>query len=386
MFLNHDLDELVACELRPALSIYMPTHPAGREIRQDEIRLRNLLAEATKRLGAQRRRGPEVAELLEPARRLVDDEEFWRYQNRGLALFLAPGFERVHKLPIEVQEELTIGNHFRIKPLLSLVDPGGWYWVLTVTAGRTRLYQGSRWTFAEFGGLDLPQGVDEIYDESVYEEAHHAAPMGRPQRSGAPGLAKAQSFGPAPDELHKSQLIEFMRRVAAAVEPVFRRNPAPVILAAAPEIQGNFRELVRWKDLLPEGIRENPDAMTPDDLHRKAWGLIEPSHHKLLIDALGRLQSLLGNGDGKAITRAEDIVKAAHYGRVDRLFLADGAPLWGQFIEKEDRIVAHGTPAEGDDDLLDYAALMTLRQGGVVTLVDRTQLPPNGPAAAILRY
>jgi len=36
--------------------------------------------------------------------------------------------------------------------------------------------------------------------------------------------------------------------------------------------------------------------------------------------------------------------------------------------------------------LLDYAALMTLRQGGNVTLVDRTQLPPDRPAAAILRY
>jgi len=27
-----------------------------------------------------------------------------------------------------------------------------------------------------------------------------------------------------------------------------------------------------------------------------------------------------------------------------------------------------------------------VRQGGNVTLVDRTQLPPTGPAAAILRY
>jgi hypothetical protein len=29
---------------------------------------------------------------------------------------------------------------------------------------------------------------------------------------------------------------------------------------------------------------------------------------------------------------------------------------------------------------------MTLRQGGNVTLVDRIQLPPDRPAAAILRY
>ena len=99
----------------------------------------------------------------------------------------------------------------------------------------------------------------------------------------------------------------------------------------------------------------------------------------------GRLRTLLGN-NGKATAQTEEIVKAARYGRVDRLFLCDGQPLWGFFDERDDRVVAHREPADGDDDLLDYAALMTLRQGGNVTLVERTQLPPTGPAAAILRY
>ena len=58
----------------------------------------------------------------------------------------------------------------------------------------------------------------------------------------------------------------------------------------------------------------------------------------------------------------------------------------GHFAVQQDRVVAHGNPVEGDDDLLDYAALMTLRQGGNVTLLEREQLPPTGPAAAILRY
>jgi hypothetical protein len=177
-----------------------------------------------------------------------------------------------------------------------------------------------------------------------------------------------------------------MRRVAGTVEPVIRRRPAPVILAATPEIDGNFRDLAPWKDLLPDGIQENPDAMSSEELHRKAWDLVLPRQDKLRADALGRLHSLIGNGDPKAATRAEDIVKAAHYGRVDRLFLSDGAALWGRFDEAHDRVIVHGSPADGDDDLFDYAALMTLRQGGPVTVVERAQLPPDAPAAAILRY
>ena len=89
---------------------------------------------------------------------------------------------------------------------------------------------------------------------------------------------------------------------------------------------------------------------------------------------------------GKATTKPEDIVKAARYARVDTLFLTGDDHLWGQFNEPEDRVVAHGSAAEGDIDLLDFAALMTLRQGGSVTFVEREALAPPGLSAAILRY
>jgi hypothetical protein len=37
MFLRSDLDEPLACERQPAVSIYLPTHRACREVRQDAI-------------------------------------------------------------------------------------------------------------------------------------------------------------------------------------------------------------------------------------------------------------------------------------------------------------------------------------------------------------
>src|SRR5207237_8193925 len=101
----------------------------------------------------------------------------------------------------------------------------------------------SDWTVSS-----LPQGLAEIWGETEYEEAHKASPTGRPQR-GPAGLSKAQSLGESPDELHKTQLIELLRRVAAAVEPLIKRQPAPVILVAEPKIQGHFREPAKWKEL-----------------------------------------------------------------------------------------------------------------------------------------
>jgi release factor family 3 len=378
MFSRSDLDELVAQESHPAVSIYLPTHVAGREIRQDPIRLKNLLSSAAERLAATWRRA-EIEELLEPAGSLVGDEDFWRHQQQGLAVFLAPGFNRIHKLAVPVPEETFLADHFHIKPLLPLLEDAGLFWLLTISAKHTGLYRASRWEFAEDREIDLPQSVGKIRGMTDYEETQYASPVGRRGT-----LAHAQSFGEAPEELRKSELIEFLHRVAAAVQPRLKGNPAPVILAAHPEIQGHFREIAGWKEIQPDGISENPDALTEDELHQRGYALVEPKLAAARAAAVDRLNASLSAG--KADTKPEEIVKAARYARVDTLFLTGDDHLWGRFDESEDRIVAHGSAAEGDIDLLDYAALMTLRHGGSVMHVERAALPPPGLSAAILRY
>jgi Bacterial archaeo-eukaryotic release factor family 3 len=378
MFSRSDLDELVASEADPAVSIYLPTHTAGREILQDPTRLKNMLSSAAERLATQRRR-PEIEGLLAPAAALVADRDFWRHQEHGLAVFLAPGFSRVHKLPIAIPEKMALGSPFLIKPLLPLLDDAGAFWLLTISAKHTRLYRGTRWTFAEVTGIELPQGVGEIRGMTEYEETHQGMPTGR---RGA--ISHAQSLGETPDEVRKTELIELLRRIAAAFEPSLKRQPAPVILAAHPEIRGHFRELAGWKEIEPDGISENPDAMTPDELRQRSAALVEHKMEEARTAALDRLNALLGTG--RATTNPEEIVKAARYARVERLLLAGDSELWGRFDETEDRIIAHGSAVEGDIDLFNYAMVMTLRYNGSVTLVEPNGVPRSGQIAAILRY
>ena len=378
MFSRSDLDELVASEADPAVSIYLPTHTAGREIRQDPTRLKNLLSSAADRLATHRRK-PETEALLAPAAALVADNDFWRHQQQGLAVFLAPDFSRIHKLPIAIPEKMVVGNPFLIKPLLPLLDEAEAFWLLTISTKHTRVYQGTRWTFAEVTGIELPQGVGEIRGMTEYEETHHAMPTGR---RGA--IAHAQSLGETPDEVRKTELIELLRRIAAAFEPSLKRQPAPVILAAHPQIRGHFRELAGWKEIQPDGISENPDALTPEELRQRSAAILGHRVEEARTAALDRLNALLGTG--RATTNPEEIVTAARHARVDTLFLPGEGELWGRFNETEDRIIAHGSAVEGDIDLFNYAAVMTLRRGGSVTLAGPNGLPRSGQIAAILRY
>jgi hypothetical protein len=94
MFSRSDLDELVAMDARPFRFISRRLLPA---VRSGRIRSgSSLLSSAADRLAATWRR-PEIEDFLGPAESLVGDEEFWRHQQQGLAAFLAPGFNRIHK-------------------------------------------------------------------------------------------------------------------------------------------------------------------------------------------------------------------------------------------------------------------------------------------------
>ncbi len=135
-----------------------------------------------------------------------------------------------------------------------------------------------------------------------------------------------------------------------------------------------------------EPIAENPDALDARTLHAKALALVAPRAGAAKAVDLDRLNALLGSADAKATLRPEEIVVAARDGRVDTLFIADGETLWGRFDEAARRIEAHGSPTPGDEDLLDYAAIETLRHRGHVDLMPRATLPRRQPLAAILRY
>ncbi|MEX2491609.1 MAG: hypothetical protein WD425_07585 [Nitrospirales bacterium] len=53
-----DLHELLDQQEGPCLSLFMPAHPAGPEIRQEPIRLKNLLKERAQKLEQQGIRNP----------------------------------------------------------------------------------------------------------------------------------------------------------------------------------------------------------------------------------------------------------------------------------------------------------------------------------------
>ena len=88
-----DLRNLASIESGRCVSIYMPTHPVGREGQQDAVRLKNLVAAAEQQLIERGMRGVEARELLKPVLKLPHDRDVGTTKTRPGDL---PFRRRVH--------------------------------------------------------------------------------------------------------------------------------------------------------------------------------------------------------------------------------------------------------------------------------------------------
>jgi hypothetical protein len=111
-----DLQRLALGRPGPWVSVFLPTHRAGREVEQAPIRLKNLLRQATEALEADGVKAPTTKSLLAPLRRLLDDRLFWQYQSDGLALFSRPGWWRSFRVPLDLPELAVVDDRFSCHP------------------------------------------------------------------------------------------------------------------------------------------------------------------------------------------------------------------------------------------------------------------------------
>jgi hypothetical protein len=386
MLRKEQLAALGGAGTAPVVSIYLPTHEKGREVRQDPIRMRNALATVTQRLVEAGHRRPDVDAWLAPAHALEEDQIFWRHQAKGIAVFVGPsGLFQVHKLPAEVQEQQVIGRNAYVKPLLPLLADDGHYYVLTAQADDTRLYVGTRHSLAEMH-VDMERSVESVTAETDYENTRHAAPPARPRSAGPVGMPGTHNFGEDPEEQRHAQLIEHLRRVMNALEREFSGNKAPIVVVAQPNVQGHLRALAKNVELYPEGIQADPDALSEAELHERTYELVRPVFASVREKALDKFRMLAGQGDARAAVDLGQIVPAAVNGRVESLFVAEGAAAHGTYDREGNE--ARFEPAETpeNEDLVDLAVVQTLANGGSAWVLPQDQMPRDVAACAILRF
>lgn len=362
------------------ISIYMPTHRTGHGTRQDPIRFRNLLRQAEIELIGGGQRTVDARTLLEPARNLQGHSPFWRHLSDGLAIFLARGVFITQRVPVKFDEQVVVAGRFYLKPLLPLLYGDGHYYVLGLSQNKVGLFQASRFGISE---VDL-EGIPDNLTAALGERQGEKRLQFHTQTGSAPGKRSAIFFGHGnEDDRLKHDLRKFFRMVDKGIGDLLGNDPAPLVLAGLDPSIPIYTEVNSNAHLMKDSIRSHPDELSIEELHQKSWSIVEPYFRKEQTAALARYAQLVNTE--RISSQVEVIVPAAFYGRVDTLFVALGVQRWGDFDEQSGQIHSHSKARPESQDLLQYAALHTLLNGGTVFALERTHMPGETLLAAIMR-
>ena len=376
---TEQLRALAEAAAPPCVSIYLPTHRTGRDTQGDPIRLKNLLKKAEDQLIQQGMRPTLARDLLEQAKALTEDEEFWLYSSDALALFLAEGFMKYFRLPIETDDLAIVNRRFHLKPILPLLSDNVFH-ILVLSLNDVRLLEG---TPHRVERVELPKDVATSLSAAIGSKDHHVDRGLWRHGGGTHGQAQigdVHGHGPDQDNEMQEHLAFYMRQIDEGVRRVIGEE-TPLIVAGADSTAPHFLRAVKRKNVLEQIIAGNHEHTPDETLQQKAIEILEP----IWKQELNAVQERFGTAKSQGIASSDvvQILKAASEGRLDTLIVSPTAAVWGDF--DEDKAQAQARDG-GPEDLIELAVQKTILTSGTVVVTDEGNVPGNREAAAIYRY
>lgn len=356
--------ELLADQTPPCISLYMTTLPArppgGENLRRFDMLLEGA-SQQLKKVFSQH----DTVSLLSKFHELRGDDLFWSNPAASIAVFGSPTVFQAHKLQRPVLEFVEVADSFHLKPLIRAHQFTGQFEVLCLTQRNVRLLQGNQDKLAPVELRNVPRSIHEALAEGTDEKA-----MG----DAASGPACAGDV----------ELDRFFREVDKALwADHSRQSGLPIILCAVGEYHRRFQTVSKNPNLLEEGIKLNPDALSMERVREESWKIIEPYYRRQidrLLEEFGRARATQQGSED-----VNEVAQAAAFARVGTL-LVDADKHIGGRLDATGR-VEYGDISEADiDDLLDDIAERVMKTGGQVLVMPAEQMPSDTGVAAIYRF
>jgi hypothetical protein len=349
----------------PAISIYVPLQPEQRDLRAPDTRLRELTGQADammERDGLHLRRREQ---LLAPVRDIVSGMDLAVHRDPTLAIFTSNTFTIVETLPTEVAEWVSVAADFHIKPLLPFLAENRHFFILALSRENVRLLAATPFSTQEVSLEYLPADAQAVLDSEA--------------ESGVPADESVL------EEERRALLTESPKRIAAAVKAALGDDVAPVVVVADPQVAGHFLKESKLPQILEDFVAFNPFSIPDSELLAKALEVMQPILSEELATVLDKLNARLGAAEPTVAIRLEEILMSAQEGRIDVLVVAEDETIWGHF-SPDNTLTGHGSRGPHDEDLLNQAVVLAMRNGARAFAVPRERLPRQVPAAALLRY
>ncbi|MFA7173480.1 MAG: hypothetical protein WC340_08710, partial [Kiritimatiellia bacterium] len=360
-------------------SLYQPTHRGHPENKQDPIRFRNLVKRLEESLGREYS-AQEIQPLLSPFWKLVEDFDFWKHTNDGLAVLGGSGLFRVYKLQRPVAELAVAADTFHLKPLLRIMQSADRYYILGLSQQDAKLFVGNR---DALDPVDLLPEAEQAIAAAL--EKGQDKPRAESWTFGTGKTGARARHGHTEECQAENRTERFFHAVDRAILKHYSRpSGLPLLLVTLPEHQASFRRISHNPMLLATGIDANPDALSLSALCKQAWLLIEPAYIARLegmIEMFGAAQSReLGTAD------LAQAMRAAVAGQVATLLVEADRHIPGRVDIATGGIEFDDLANPVADDLLDDLGAFVLKTGGQVVVVPTKRMPTKTGLAAIYRF
>lgn len=364
--MEHALSPATLAELRrprpyPAVSVLTPTHRREPENGQDPVRLRNVVAEARKRLesdpAVSRERRADVVAQLDRALSEVD----LAHAEDGLVIFAAPGEHQVWSLSRSVPERVVLADTFLTRNLVSAQAAEHPFWVLALSADRITLWSGGTEGVVEArtGGFPLIR-VRENFDAE-----------------------RQQRIGDLPSTFRDEGTRQFLREADTALGTVLRDQPRRIYITgeeAALALLGEVGSAAGDAVHVRHGGLANAG---PEAVWQAIAPVLEAETRRSTASVLRELTAARGRRTYAA--GLDELWQSAREGRIRLLAVEEN------FRATVHDLGEHLMPAEpGDldarDDIVDEIVEQCLETGAEVRFVPDGALGDADGLAGVLRY
>ena len=361
-----DIEALITSRHPASLSIYLGTTPITQDTAADRIELKNLARTGLDALRAQGVHKKDLDAIEETLDDLIDDDEFWRFQARSLALYVTPERLRSFRLPNALKSSVEVADRFFVKPLLRALTVPQSAHVLALSQNAVRL--------VEVCG-ELP--AVEVKVPGLPKDA--ASAVGKAAITGRAPSGRLQG-----DEGQKVRLRQYARQIDQALRDKLAGSELPLILASTQPIDAIYRSVNSHPNLAAATLPGNPDKTSDADLAQASRAVLDALHK----DELQRLAALFAqrSNEGRTTTDVAQAARAAVFGAVAVLWVDIDAIVPGTLNEDTGSVSFADDTASPSLGLVDQIAARAWLAGARVLGERRDDIPGGGTLAAILRY
>lgn len=358
-FIEQDLKKLISKEDGTSISIVLPISPPGKGDDKNKIKFKKLIQSGESELDKQGIKKNEVENFFKEIKESAEHPSFFRSGKKGMVILINKNFTRIFNVPYDVQEKVSIGGNFFIKPLLPMLQDNDNYFILAISKENARLFSATK------------RNIFEVDISNITKEAGKEIDMFTSQKHfsshAVAGSGGAIFHGQDDSDLERNMVTQYFRLVSDGLWDILNKHEYPLVLVGIEYLHSIYKGVNKYHNLLDDGVYSNPNDMDFPTLHERSWEIVKSLFRQDMKTDAKSFRAL--NGTGNASSDIDEIAIKAEYGQVDSLF-----------INPDDIF-------KGDSrDTINMIAINTIKNNGKIYSSDTGDILNNFPIAAIYRY